>query len=153
MRWPSEAAPTVIRAPWAFSTVMRHGSGVGSARGVEEPDDEYPFFLSTGRIIYHFHTRTKTGRSRELQRAAPEPFVEMAGADAERLRAPSTGPGHELAHHRRVLLEPTPPLRQRYAGTPAEALHAKHLGGDEVVGGEESPQPPWLVAERECVTH
>ena len=46
-------------------------------------------------------------------------------ADAERLRAPPTGPGHELAHHGRVLLEPTPPLGQRYAGTPAEALHAR----------------------------
>lgn len=27
----------------------------------EEPDEDYPFFLSTGRVVYHFHTRTKTG--------------------------------------------------------------------------------------------
>jgi hypothetical protein len=51
----------------------------------EQPDEEYPFFLSTGRVVYHFHTRTKTARSQALNDAAPEPFVELAVADAERL--------------------------------------------------------------------
>jgi anaerobic selenocysteine-containing dehydrogenase len=36
-------------------------------------------------VVYHFHTRTKTGRAPELQAAAPEPFVELSAADAERL--------------------------------------------------------------------
>ena len=36
--------------------------------------------------MYHFHTRTKTGRSRALNDAAPEPFVEIAAGDAARLR-------------------------------------------------------------------
>src|SRR5436305_13688272 len=44
----------------------------------EQPDDRYPMLLTTGRVVYHFHTRTKTGRSPELQGAAPEPFVELA---------------------------------------------------------------------------
>ncbi len=52
---------------------------------LEEPDDEYPFFLTTGRVVYHFHTRTKTGRSPELQRAAPDVFVQIAQEDADRL--------------------------------------------------------------------
>jgi anaerobic selenocysteine-containing dehydrogenase len=51
----------------------------------EAPDDERPFGLGTGRTIYHFHTRTKTGRAPELQAAAPEPWVELSPADAERL--------------------------------------------------------------------
>ncbi|HKP21165.1 MAG TPA: nitrate reductase [Thermoleophilaceae bacterium] len=51
----------------------------------EEPNDEHPFHLGTGRTIYHFHTRTKTGRAPELQAAAPEPWVELCAADAERL--------------------------------------------------------------------
>ena len=33
---------------------------------------EYPFTLTTGRTVYHFHTRTKTGRAPELQAAAPD---------------------------------------------------------------------------------
>jgi formylmethanofuran dehydrogenase subunit D len=35
--------------------------------------------------VYHFHTRTKTGRAPALQAAAPQVFVEMAAADAARL--------------------------------------------------------------------
>ncbi|MEU1509061.1 molybdopterin-dependent oxidoreductase [Kitasatospora sp. NPDC005748] len=48
----------------------------------EPPDDAYPLWLTTGRTIYHFHTRTKTGRVPELQRAAPEVWVECSRADA-----------------------------------------------------------------------
>ncbi len=32
----------------------------------EEPDADNPFYLTTGRLVHHFHTRTKTGRSRAL---------------------------------------------------------------------------------------
>jgi ferredoxin-nitrate reductase len=51
----------------------------------ETPDDEYPFFLTTGRVVYHFHTRTKTARTPELQQAAPDAFVQIHEQDAERL--------------------------------------------------------------------
>jgi anaerobic selenocysteine-containing dehydrogenase len=52
---------------------------------VEEPDDRYPLWLTTGRVVYHWHTRTKTGRVRALREAAPEPFVEINQNDAQRL--------------------------------------------------------------------
>ncbi len=48
----------------------------------EEPDPEYPLWLTTGRVVYHFHTRTKTGRSPALNQAAPEAFVQMSDRDA-----------------------------------------------------------------------
>ncbi|SMB97441.1 molybdopterin oxidoreductase family protein [Deinococcus hopiensis] len=48
----------------------------------EVPDDEYPLWLTTGRQVYHFHTRTKTGRSKELQEAAPDAFVQISPEDA-----------------------------------------------------------------------
>jgi ferredoxin-nitrate reductase len=51
----------------------------------ELPSDDYPFLLNTGRTVYQWHTRTKTGRTPELQQAAPEPWVELAPVDAERL--------------------------------------------------------------------
>jgi anaerobic selenocysteine-containing dehydrogenase len=50
----------------------------------EEPDDEYPLLLTTGRVTHHFHTRTKTGRAPALDTAAPAAFVELSHADAER---------------------------------------------------------------------
>jgi anaerobic selenocysteine-containing dehydrogenase len=48
----------------------------------EMPSQEYPFQLITGRTLYHFHTRTKTGRAPQLQAAAPDVWVEMAASDA-----------------------------------------------------------------------
>jgi len=48
----------------------------------EAPDEAYPISLLTGRTVYHFHTRTKTGRAPELNAAAPEPWVELATSDA-----------------------------------------------------------------------
>jgi anaerobic selenocysteine-containing dehydrogenase len=51
----------------------------------EGPSDEFPFLLNTGRVVYHFHTRTKTGRAPELQQAAPDVWVELSPEDAERL--------------------------------------------------------------------
>jgi anaerobic selenocysteine-containing dehydrogenase len=48
----------------------------------EPATDDHPFHLVTGRTLYQFHTRTKTGRAPQLQRAAPEVWVEMAAADA-----------------------------------------------------------------------
>jgi anaerobic selenocysteine-containing dehydrogenase len=51
---------------------------------VEEPDADYPLWLTTGRVVYHFHTRTKTGRSKALADAAPDVFVQLASADAAR---------------------------------------------------------------------
>ncbi|WP_067813357.1 molybdopterin oxidoreductase family protein [Nocardia inohanensis] len=48
----------------------------------ESPSPDYPLALITGRTIYHFHTRTKTGRTPQLQAAAPEVWVEISEADA-----------------------------------------------------------------------
>ncbi len=53
----------------------------------EVPSVEFPFSLITGRTLYQFHTRTKTGRAPELQAAAPDVWVEMSAADAEVLGA------------------------------------------------------------------
>jgi ferredoxin-nitrate reductase len=51
----------------------------------EEPSDDYPLLFTTGRTVYHWHTRTKTGRARQLDDAAPGMWVELSTADAERL--------------------------------------------------------------------
>jgi ferredoxin-nitrate reductase len=51
----------------------------------ESPNDAYPMHLITGRTVYHFHTRTKTGRAAELNAAAPEPWVELSPSDAAEL--------------------------------------------------------------------
>lgn len=69
--------------------VFTHGEGIFHAiefkPPAEVPDDEYPFVLSTGRMLYHFHTGSMTRRSFTLDATVPEGYVEMNPSDAERL--------------------------------------------------------------------
>jgi anaerobic selenocysteine-containing dehydrogenase len=53
--------------------------------GPETPNDEFPLLLTTGRTIYHFHTRTKTSRAPELNAAEPEAWAQLSDADASAL--------------------------------------------------------------------
>jgi nitrate reductase NapA len=51
----------------------------------EPPDDEYPYVLSTGRVLEHWHTGTMTMKAEELRRAQPAAFVEIHPDDAAEL--------------------------------------------------------------------
>jgi nitrate reductase NapA len=51
----------------------------------EVPDDRYPFWLCTGRVLEHWHTGSMTRRVPELNRAMPEAYVEMHPEDAAAL--------------------------------------------------------------------
>lgn len=48
----------------------------------EMPDNEYPLFLSTGRILEHWHTCTMTGNVPELKKAIWEMYLEVHPEDA-----------------------------------------------------------------------
>jgi predicted molibdopterin-dependent oxidoreductase YjgC len=43
----------------------------------ERPDDEYPFWLNSGRVVEHFHTRTRTGKIGNQNKFSPTPYMEM----------------------------------------------------------------------------
>jgi ferredoxin-nitrate reductase len=49
----------------------------------EVPGEQYPLTLTTGRTIWQFHTRTKTGRVPELDSAAPHVWIELHPDDAQ----------------------------------------------------------------------
>jgi len=51
----------------------------------ELPDDDYPFLLTTGRVLYHFHTATMTRRNEGLNERYPESLVEINPVDADRM--------------------------------------------------------------------
>jgi formate dehydrogenase major subunit len=51
----------------------------------EMPDNEYPYVFTTGRILYHYHTRTMTGRVEGINQLAPSSYVEINEVDANRL--------------------------------------------------------------------
>ena len=48
------------------------------------PDKEYPLYLTTGRVLYHYHTGTMTRRSRGTNERFPESLVEINPRDAAR---------------------------------------------------------------------
>jgi len=43
----------------------------------EVPDEQYPFWLNSGRVVEHFHTRTRTGKIGNLNKFSPTPYMEM----------------------------------------------------------------------------
>jgi predicted molibdopterin-dependent oxidoreductase YjgC len=52
----------------------------------ELPDDEYPFILTTGRVLYQYHTGTMTRRSQVIETADRGPVIEMNPGDVGRLQ-------------------------------------------------------------------
>ena len=51
----------------------------------ERPDGEYPFWLNSGRVVEHFHTRTRTGKIGNCNKFSPTPYMEMNPDAARRL--------------------------------------------------------------------
>jgi ferredoxin-nitrate reductase len=43
----------------------------------EVPDDDYPFWMNSGRVVEHFHTRTRTGKIGNMNKYSPTPYMEM----------------------------------------------------------------------------
>ncbi|WCN01179.1 molybdopterin oxidoreductase family protein [Streptomyces sp. M92] len=78
----------------------RFATGDGRARFVpvshrpsaEEPDDEYPVLLTTGRVVAQYQSGAQTRRVDELNAAAPGPFVELHPRLAARLGAAEGDP-------------------------------------------------------------
>lgn len=65
--------------------------GLGRFHGIEhkppaeEPDKDYPFILSTGRMLFHYNVGTMSRKTPALQREYPDNFVEINPEDAKRL--------------------------------------------------------------------
>ncbi len=62
-----------------FHAVEHHGAA-------EQPDADYPYFLTTGRVLAHYQSGTQTRRIQALVEAAPEAFVEIHPDTARSLR-------------------------------------------------------------------
>ncbi len=51
----------------------------------ERPDQQFPFWLNSGRVVEHFHTRTRTGRIGNVNKFSPTPYMEMNPDSAREL--------------------------------------------------------------------
>lgn len=68
-----------------FSRGLGRFHAIEFKEAVELPDDAYPFILTTGRMMFHWHTGSMTRRSKRLEQEAPEAYVELHPEDAERI--------------------------------------------------------------------
>ncbi len=88
LQWPCPA-PDHPGTPILHVTGFPRGRGrlhgVSHVPPDERPDAQFPLILTTGRVLYQYHSRTMTGRSPGLDALRPEPEVEVAPQDAERL--------------------------------------------------------------------
>lgn len=51
----------------------------------ERPCEDYPFWLNSGRVVEHFHTRTRTGKLGNCNKFSPTPYMEMNPDAAQEL--------------------------------------------------------------------
>ncbi|MEN8614170.1 formate dehydrogenase subunit alpha [Dehalogenimonas sp. THU2] len=88
LQWP---CPTPTHPGTPILHVERFSRGKGAFKALEyrpsaeQPDDEYPFILTTGRSPYHFHTGTMTRRVGGLKVLQSQETLEIASSDADRL--------------------------------------------------------------------
>lgn len=87
---------------------------VAHTAAAEEPDDDYPLYLTTGRVMYQYQSGTQTRRVRELNETVPDAFVEIHPALAGRFGI-ADGDGVRLTTRRgtaEVRARLTPTIRQ-----------------------------------------
>ncbi len=88
LHWP---CPTPDHPGTPYLHKGKFSRGLGKFHAIaykdpaELPDDEYPFTLTTGRIMFHWHTGTMTRRTEKLHNEVPEAYVEMHPDDARRV--------------------------------------------------------------------
>jgi len=100
LRWPVvNGKETLWRYREGYDPHVSAGAGIefyGNANGraniisapyeppAESPDKEYDLWMSTGRVLEHWHSGSMTRRVPELYRAVPDALVYMHPADAEK---------------------------------------------------------------------
>jgi formate dehydrogenase alpha subunit len=88
LQWP---CPTPDHPGTTYLHKGKFARGMGKffaipfVEAAELIDEQYPFTLTTGRIMFHFHTGTMTRRSKKLASEVPGAYVEMHPEDAQKV--------------------------------------------------------------------
>jgi predicted molibdopterin-dependent oxidoreductase YjgC len=85
LQWPcpsSDHPGTPILHVGKFSRGLGKFNSITAKDPAELPDKEYPLILTTGRVLYHYHTGTMTRRSGPLSWVEPRGYVEINAEDA-----------------------------------------------------------------------
>ncbi len=85
LHWPCPTADhpgTKILHTGGFTRGKGKFHAIDFVPPAEATDKDYPLVLTTGRVLYHYHTGTMTRKSDGLNERAPECFVEISKKDA-----------------------------------------------------------------------
>lgn len=88
--WPC-SAPEHPGTPILYVEIFNKPDGRGVFTPVayqppaEEPSEEFPFLLTTGRVVMHYNSGAMTRRTPALRRREPELFVQIHPATAQNL--------------------------------------------------------------------
>ncbi|OBK50391.1 molybdopterin oxidoreductase family protein [Mycobacterium sp. 1081908.1] len=82
-RYPD--TPRLFTADFPTPDRRAHFHPVEHRGGPETPDDEFPYYLTTGRVLRQYQSGTQTRRVAALAEAEPEPVVELHPTLAQRL--------------------------------------------------------------------
>ncbi|MBA7610981.1 Formate dehydrogenase H [subsurface metagenome] len=90
IHWPCPSedhpgTPTLFLQKFNTPDGLGHFQVVEFKPPAELPDEEYPYFLTTGRSIFHYHTGTMTRRTPKLIDEVPQSFVEVNPEDATKV--------------------------------------------------------------------
>lgn len=88
LQWPCPE-PNHPGTPYLHAAKFSRGRGkfnaITATDPAEQPDEDYPLILTTGRVLYHYHSGTMTRRSQPLSWREPGGDVEINAADAAAL--------------------------------------------------------------------
>lgn len=86
LQWPvhdeDHCGTTIMHKDGCFVCGLGRFIPVDWTPPAEVPDEEFPFTLTTGRRLYHYHTRTQTGRAQGLNELLGEETADMSPIDA-----------------------------------------------------------------------
>jgi len=87
LQWPVPA-PDHPGTPYLHKGTFTRGLGrfhpVHFQEAAELADEDYPLILTTGRLMFQWHTGTMSRRSDKLEQEAPEAYVEINPDDASK---------------------------------------------------------------------
>ncbi|MDQ0961927.1 assimilatory nitrate reductase catalytic subunit [Streptomyces sp. B4I13] len=89
---PAPGTPRLFLDRFATEDGRARFAPVSHRPSAEEPDDDYPVLLTTGRVVAQYQSGAQTRRVAELNAAAPGPFVELHPRLAARLGAAEGDP-------------------------------------------------------------
>jgi assimilatory nitrate reductase catalytic subunit len=133
---PEDAGtPRMFRERFATPDGRARFHVVHHRAAAEEPDDEYPYRLTTGRSRAHYQSGTQTRRTKALLDAEPEPLVEIHPDLAARL---GIADGADVVLRSR---RGSARLRARFASTirPDTVFAPFHWSGDQTVNALTNP--------------